>query len=167
MRARSVDEGVLILLEDFELDLLRQLPQGLRTLLDDPDPDDPAVQRLFPACVEDDDEADAELRRMIFDDLLRDRLEGLDALSGVLERAERHRGRNRVILTEDEPALMLGVLNDVRLTLGARAGIERLDRSEITADHPVAPTVAVMDHLGWLQEQLLEVLDPSAVQGLD
>lgn len=147
-------------LEDFEHDLLRSLPVALRALLDDPDPRDPAFGRLFPAAVPGDDEADAELRHFIYEDLLRSRLEALDDVGAILDRATPRRGRLRVDLVEDEPALLLGVLNDVRLTLGARVGIDRLDRDEIDIEHPAAPTLAVMDHLGWFQEQLLRAIDP-------
>lgn len=162
-RIRPEGEGVRMELEDFEAELLRSLPAGVRTLLEDPDPADPAVARLFPTCVPDDDTLDTEVRRLIFDDLLRDRLEALDALVAILERGSIHRGRLRVDLVDDEPALVLGVLNDVRLTLGARVGIDRLDRDEIDVDHPAAPTLAVIDHLAWIQEQLLRAIDPSSV----
>jgi hypothetical protein len=53
----------------------------------------------------------------------------------------------------------------VRLTLGARIGIEHLDRDEIGADHPAAPTLAVMNHLAWIQEEILRVVDPPSVGG--
>ena len=152
-------------LEDFELELLRSLRTGLRALLDDPTPQDPVVQRLFPVAVVGDDAADAELRRLLWDDLLRDRLHGLDAVAAILARGQKHRGRFRVDLEEDEPTLVLGVLNDIRLTLGARLGIEHLDRDEVDEQHPAAPTLAVMDHLAWLQEDLLRVLDPPSVRG--
>lgn len=162
-RLRPGGQAVRLELEPFEVELLRALAPGLRQLLEDPDPDDPAVARLFPATIADDDEADAELRRLIFDDLLEERLAGLAALEEILDRGVAHRSRLRVDLVEDEPALVLGVLNDVRLTLGARIGIEQLDRDEIDVDHPAAATVAMMDHLGWFQEQLLSVVDPPSV----
>jgi hypothetical protein len=159
--ARDGDE-VVLRLESFEVDLLRSLPAALRSLLDDPDPDDPAVARLFPACVIGDDEVDAEVRRLIHDDVLRSRLEALDTFVDVLQRGQRRRGQVTVRLVEDEPAMVLGVLNDVRLTLGARIGIEHLDRDEIGRDHPAVQTLAVMDHLAWIQEEILRAIDPSA-----
>lgn len=164
---RRQADHVRLELDPFELELLRSLPAGLKALLEAPDPADPAIARLFPACVVADDQADVELRRLIFDDLLRDRLEGLQALNAILDRAERRRGRYRIELVEDEPALVLGVLNDVRLTLGARLGIEHLERADVHVDHPAAATLAVMDHLAWIQEELLRVIDPPSSQHAD
>ncbi len=158
-RARRMGDAVRLELEEFEVELLRTLPAGLRTLLEHPDTTDPVVARLFPACVSGDQETDLEVRRLIFDDLLRERLAGLEELIGILDRGVVRRGRLRVDLVAHEPELVLGVLNDLRLTLGARIGIEHLDRDNVPHDHPVVPTLALMDHLAWLQEQLLRVLD--------
>lgn len=162
-RARRMGDAVRLELEQFEVELLRILPRGLRALLDDPDTNDPAVARLFPACVSGDEETDLEVRRLIFDDLLRERLVGLEELAGILDRGGLRRGLFRIDLVEDEPELVLGVLNDLRLTLGARTGIEHLDRDNLPGDHPAVPTLAVMDHLAWLQEQLLAILNPPDV----
>ncbi|MFN2555423.1 MAG: DUF2017 family protein [Nitriliruptorales bacterium] len=150
-------------LEEFEVELLRALPAGLGAVLADPDTNDPVIARLFPACVTGEEETDLEVRRLIFDDLLRERLAGLEALTEILDRGERRRGRFRVELVAEEPELVLAVLNDLRLMLGARVGIENLDRDNLPSHHPLLPTLAVMDHLGWLQEQLLRVLDSSSV----
>jgi len=143
-----------------EVELLRALQDGIRTTLAEGDEDDPVVARLFPSAVSDDDEADAELRRLLRDDLLAQRQEGLDALLAILDRCEPHRGRLRVELRDDEPLVVLGVLNDIRLAIGARVGVEHLDRDEVPEDDPVAYRLAVMDHLGWWQEQLLRLLEP-------
>lgn len=160
---RRAGEHVRLELEDFELELLRSLPEGVRALLVDEDVDDPAFSRLFPACVAGDDDADAEVRRLIHDDVLRERLEGIDEVAEILGRAEPRRGRHRIELDDEEAALFLGVLNDVRLTLGARIGMEHLDRDDVDPDHPAAPTLAVMDHLAWMQEAILHVVDPPSV----
>ncbi len=162
-RARRIGDTVRLELEEFEVELLRTLPAGLRALLGAADTTDPVVARLFPACVAGDQETDLEVRRLIFDDLLRERLSGLEALGEILDRGVTRRGRFRVELVAEEPELVLGVLNDLRLMLGARMGIEHLDRDNLPSDHPVLPTLAVMDHLGWLQEQLLRSLDSASV----
>lgn len=162
-RVRRAGDHVRMDLEDFELELLRTLPEAVRSLLVDEDVEDPAFARLFPECVPGDDDTDAEVRRLIHDDVLRERLDGLDAVADVVERAEAHRGRHRVELDEEEAALFLGVLNDVRLTLGARIGLEHLDRDRVGPDHPAASTLAVMDHLAWMQESILRVVDPPSV----
>ena len=166
MRVQPGDgDRIRVELEEFELELLRNLPEGLRVLLGDHDTDDPAIQRLFPAAVTDDRSTDREVRELIFDDLLRQRLDAVDEVTAILERATRKRTRWHVDLDGDESALLLGVLNDLRLTLGARVGIEQLTRDDIDEEHPAAPTLAVMDHLAWFQEQLIRVLDPAVAEG--
>lgn len=160
---RPHGDGVRMQLELFEVDLLVSLRDALHDTLSGDDPDQRVLERLFPAAVGGDAEADAELRAMLHEDLLQSRLDGLDALVRLLERGSRHRGSLRVDLEEDEPALVLGVLNDLRLALGARIGIERLDRDGLAPDDPVQHRLAIMDHLAWWQEQLLAIIDPPSV----
>jgi hypothetical protein len=145
-----------------ELELLRSLRDQLRDALAAPDPDDPVIKRLFPPAVLGDPEAEREMRALMIDDLLASRLAGLDALVELLERATPHRASVRIDLVDDEPLLVLGVLNDVRLAIGARIDIEALDRDAVAADDPVQYRLALMDHLGWWQEQLLAVMSPTA-----
>lgn len=150
-------------LEPWEPPLLRGLRDDVRALLETADRDDPVLRRFHPPTVRGDDAADTELRELIRDDLLTARLTGLDALVEVLDRARPHRAGPTVDLLDDEPALVLGVLNDVRLALGVRVGIEHLDREHLDDDDPVLPTLALMDHLAYLQESLLAVLDPPSL----
>ena len=160
---RRHGDAIRMQLEAVEVDLLHTVRDGLRAALVGGDVDDPIVQRLFPPAVIGDDEADQELRRLLHDDLLQARLTGLDELTALLERGVEHRGQLRVRLSADDAALVLGVLNDLRLGIGARVGIEQLERDDLDPEDPVAYRLAVMDHLAWLQEQLLAVLDPSSV----
>ena len=150
--------------EAVEVELLRSTREQLREALVRRDPDDPVVQRLFPTAVLGDPEANTELRALLADDLLEGRLAGLDALVELLDRGTVHRGKLRVELVDDEPFLVLGVLNDLRLAIGARIDIESLDRDAVDADDPMAYRLAVMDHLAWLQEQLLAIVDPPSVR---
>lgn len=153
-------------LEPFEVELLQTLRDGLRASLESGDEDDPVLARLFPPAVPDDEDTDREVRRLFHGELLRGRLAALDELAALLERGRTTaRGRLRVDLVEEEPALVLGVLNDLRLAIGVRVGVDRIERDEIDADHPAAAPLAVMDHFAWLQEQLLAVLDPPSVAG--
>jgi hypothetical protein len=145
--------------EPQEVELLRTLEQGVSQTLEHADDSDPIIERLFPTAVVGDDDADAELRRLLRSELLGSRQAGLRALVEILDRARPHRGRLRVDLTDDEPLLVLGVLNDLRLAIGARIGIENLDREDIPDDDALRYRLAVMDHLGWWQEQLITLLD--------
>lgn len=154
--------------EEFERALLADLHAGLTALLDDPDSSDPAVQRLFPFCVTDDAAEDERLRDLIHEDLLRARLQGLADFAAILDRARVQRGGTlRVQLTAEELPLVLGVLNDIRLTIGSRVGVAHLERESLDEDDPRLPSLAVMDHLAWWQEQLLAILDPSSVAHYD
>ncbi len=142
-----------------EAELLGRLAGELRTALDAPEPDDPVHARLFPPAVLGDPEADGEVRDLLADALLADRLAGLASVLALLERGRRTRGRLVVDLRDEEPMLVLGVLNDIRLAIGARIDVEAIDRELVREDDPVAYPIAVMDHLGWWQEQLLAILD--------
>lgn len=153
-------------LEGFEVELLRSLEEGLRETLVEGDTDDVVTARLFPRAVRDDDLVDREVRELLHDDLLGSRLEALDDLLAILDRGRAVSGGGvRVELEEGEPETVLGVFNDIRLAIGMRVGIDRLDREDIDEDHPAAGSLAVMDHFAWLQEQLLSVLDPPSVDG--
>lgn len=162
-RFRRRGDAIRWELEAFEFELLQQLRAGLDETLDAGQDEDPVLRRFLPPAVSGDEEADAEVRRLIRDDLLDGKRRGLEALLSVLDRADRKGERLRVELRDDEPLLVLGVLNDLRLAMGARLGIERLDRTEVPEDGPEAATLAVMDHLAWIQESLLRIVDPVSV----
>ena len=161
-------DAVRMQLRDEEVDLLRRLRDELAAVLHEGDRDDAVTRRLFPSAVVGDDEADDELRRLMHDDLLQSRLTALEEVLGYLARAERTRRRHVVDLVEGEPALVLGVLNDMRLALGARVGFDLLEQREtLASDDPRIPTLAVMDYLAMWQEQLLAVLDPVSTAHYD
>jgi hypothetical protein len=160
---RRHGDRIRMQLEPVEVELLRTTREGVRAALAGGDLTDPIVRRLFPRTLDGDDEAEAELRRLLHDDLLASRLAGLDALVELLDRGSPHRGNLRVELQDDEPLLVLGVLNDLRLAIGARVGIEDLEREQLSEDDPVLYRLAVMDHLAGMQEQLLAILDPPSV----
>jgi hypothetical protein len=163
---RRHGDGIRAHFDRVEVDLLRGLRTQLRTILEQGDSDDPVFRRLFPPAVLGDAQVDGEVRALFHDELLERRLRGLDDLVTVLERGSEHRGGLRVELTDDEPLLVLGVLNDLRLAIGASVDIEALDRDTVT-DEALAYRLAVMDHLAWLQEQLLAIIDPVSVTHTD
>lgn len=156
-------------LRDQEVALLRRLRDELHAVVEGGHRDDEVTQRLYPATVDGDDEADAELRGMIHEELRESRLSALDEFLGYLDRASTHRRRQVVDLVEEEPVLVLGVLNDMRVALGARVGYDRLIDRQSLVDLPghLYATVAVMDLIGSWQEQLLVLLDPSAAEHYD
>jgi hypothetical protein len=151
-------------LDRIETDLLISLLTSLLGVLDAGDVVDPVSQRLFPPTVLGDPEADAELRALIHDDLAVVKKRGLEEIAGLLARGQRVRDGLRVELDADAAHLVLGVLNDLRLSIGARVGIEQLDRKSIPPDAPEAYRLAVMDHLAYWQELLLAIVDPQSVR---
>jgi hypothetical protein len=145
-----------------EAQVLRQSMASLAALLsDDPDPDDPAVERLFPDAYPEDPVQQAEFRRFTEPDLRSAKVEqARTVLSDLLERG------GEVRLKEEQAELWLRALTDVRLALGTRLGVA--DDTEIEAEideavgrNPDSPRVVqltVYAYLTFLQESLVGAL---------
>lgn len=157
---RRVGDVVRATFHPAEVELIRRLHEELLTSLQVRDPDDPVIRRLFPPAVLGDAEVEDQVRALLDDALLADRLSALGMLVELLDRGTTHRGRLRTDLVEDEPLVVLRVLNDVRLAIGARLDVEALDRDAVTAEDPEAYPLAIMDHLAWWQEQIVSIIDP-------
>lgn len=147
--------------------LLLQLLDELDAAIDGPT-DDPVVQRLFPRAVEGEDDADAEFRMLLAGDLLLRRHEAIRDCRRVL-RDGTTRPRHEVVevtMEDDEPAMMLAILNDVRLALGARVGSTAVELRQLVEEDDVEARRALdtMDLLAWCQMQLLEHIDPVAAR---
>jgi hypothetical protein len=134
-------------------------------------PEDPALQRLLPDAYRSDAfgpdaasdavaAASHEFRRFTEADL---RAGKRANAAVVLESLEPVQGGGRVRLDRDQADAWLGVLTDARLVLGVR-----LDVDEDTLDEPLpdddarAQALQVYSWLGWLQESLLQCLEPRA-----
>jgi hypothetical protein len=143
-----------------EVGLLRSLPEQVRSVLEDRD--DPAAERLFPPAYDDpaDAEAAAEFRRLMQDELVATKLAAADTVAATLDRGVQRGGRWTVELTEEEALAWLGLLNDVRLTLGVRLGVTDDLDGDVDPDDPSAPGFRVLYYLGWLEEHLLTALKP-------
>jgi hypothetical protein len=145
-----------------EAKVLRQCVAELATLLSDhPDPDDPAVERLFPDVYRDDPAEAAEFRRFTEPDLKAAKLDqAKTVLSDLLEAG------GYVRLDDEAADLWLRALTDVRLALGTRLGV--LDDTDIESELDEAvlrdPTSArvgqlsVYAYLSFLQESLVGAL---------
>jgi hypothetical protein len=152
-------DRVRVRLAQDELAVLRGLPDQLRTVLGE-DEDEPVNRRLFPPAYLDvaDIERDVEYRRLMHDDLVREKLANLDLVTGSLERGSNSVRRWTVELTDEEAAAWLGVLNDLRLALGVRLDITEDYDGDVDDSDPRAPAFRLLSYLGWLEEQLLEAL---------
>jgi uncharacterized protein DUF2017 len=152
-------DRVRVRLAHDEVAVLRGLPDQLRTVLGE-DEDEPVNRRLFPPAYLDvaDIERDAEYRRLMHDDLVKEKLANLDLVTASLERGSPSVRRWTVELTDEEAAAWLGVLNDLRLALGVRLDITEDYDGDVDPTDPRAPAFRLLSYLGWLEEQLLEAL---------
>lgn len=139
------------------------------------EPSDSAVRRLFPAASEDAASAE-EYRRLGQQDLAEAKLADLHRVVEVLDGAGP--GHGEVQVDEDDAVTMLRALNDVRIVLADRLGVQRdgdfdtvrmmqqigeqvegADGGE-DEDHVGSDVViAVYELLSWLQESLLRSMD--------
>jgi len=117
-------------------------------------PTDEAVVRLFPDAYADDDEASMEFRRFTERGLRERRLEQSKMVALVFERAS----QGPTTLAESETRAALGVLNDLRIVLGVRLGIEQdEDGGEdfVASDDPHRYLHVAYQWLTWLQQELI------------
>jgi hypothetical protein len=144
-------DGVRLSLNANEQLLLRDLLDELEPLL--ADPDDPAVRRLFPPAYSD-DESDDQYRSLVRDQLVGGRAKSLATVRETL---------GEKTLSAEQADEWLRALNDLRLVLGTRLGVTQdLDYESIDLDTPHGRDLAVYGYLTWLQEQLVEALQPAS-----
>jgi hypothetical protein len=137
-------------LEVHERLLLGELLDELEGLLDDPD--DPELRRLFPPAYSDraDDE---QYRSLVRDQLVSGRSKALATVRETLA------GETLDLEQADQ---WLRALNDMRLMLGTRWDVtEQLDYGKLDLNELRGRELAVYGYLSWLQEQLVEALQPS------
>ena len=139
------------------------------------EPSDSAVPRLFPAASDDPDMAE-EYRRLGQQDLAENKLADLGQVMTLLDASGPE--HSEVAVDEDGAVVLLRALNDVRIVLADRLGLERdgdfdtvrmlqqigdrvQEDPEVESEELVGSDVviAVYELLSWLQESLLRALD--------
>ena len=134
-----------------ERDLLRSLPGQVRELIDTTDPADPSVRRLFPPAYRDEEKAEADYQNLMHDELLEHHRQALAVMEETID-ADR--------LDEKQVVSWLSALNELRLVLGTNLevteSIEPVDPKD-----PKAPGLALYGYLSWLEEQVVEALEPT------
>jgi hypothetical protein len=146
----SVD-GVRLSLNPSEQLLLRDLLDQLEPLL--ADPEDPAVRRLFPPAYSD-DESDEQYRSLVRDQLVTGRTKSLATVRDTV---------GETSLTAEQADEWLRALNDLRLVLGTRLDVtEDLDYESVDLETVTGRDLAIYGYLSWLQEQLVEALQPAS-----
>ena len=137
-------------LEVHERLLIGNLLDELEGLLDDPD--DPELRRLFPPAYSEPTD-DEQYRSLVRDQLVSGRSNALATVRATL---------SSDTLDADQADQWLRALNDMRLVLGTRWDVtEQLDYGELDLNEPRGRELAVYGYLSWLQEQLVEALEPS------
>jgi hypothetical protein len=131
--------------------LLRDLLDQLEPLL--ADPDDPALRRLFPPAYSD-DEKDEQYRSLVRDQLAGGRAKALATVRDTL---------GEETLDAEQADEWLRALNDLRLVLGTRLDVsEEIDYERLDLNDPRGRDLAIYGYLTWLQEQLVEALQPAS-----
>ena len=133
--------------------LLRELLAELEVLLEDPD--DPSMRRLFPPAHAD-RESEEQYRSLVRDQLVRGRAQ-------VARRRCATRSGNETLDLEEADE-WLRALNDLRLVLGTRLDVTEDIDYESTRPRYAARTRPgrVRATSSWLQEQLVEALQPAS-----
>ena len=155
-------DGVELVFDDAEVTLLGGLGEQLRPLLTGEAPNtdlDPVRERLFPRAYSDptEDEAEDDWQLAVHGDLVRERVEALDALTTAVTAAGKRRSRRIVHISFEDAERWLTALNDARLALGTRLGVtEYLDYGKVPSEERGA--YEIYGWLTYLQGELIEAV---------
>ncbi|MFE1085599.1 MULTISPECIES: DUF2017 family protein [Brevibacterium] len=127
-------------------------------LVDRPRPEDPALLRLLPDVDPEDDERSAEFRRLTEFDLKQAKAHNVRLVLLGLSKG------NDISLTRDEVLAWMKGLNDLRLVLAVRLGIDTEEAQEEKYAHredlseSEDLTLTLYDFLTWIQDRLTTTL---------
>ncbi|MGH8959204.1 MAG: DUF2017 family protein [Acidimicrobiia bacterium] len=142
-----VQDGILVTLTPEDLDLLSQLPEFLNSLGDPVD--DPAAARLQSPVYREDRDASDEWWRLMVDEFRESRAADRSAFELILEAASAG-----TVASVAEAEAFMRVLNESRLALAARLGVEdEGDMERLEEDDRGA-----LDYLAGLQQLLVVAL---------
>jgi len=136
----------LLLLPEGERELLLQLLGELRTFLK-LGPDDPRLRRLYPAAYSDDEEKEAEYRRLTHEELSSGRVAALDTVEGTIAADE---------LTLEQLTAWMHAVNALRLVLGTMLDVNEDDPFAVDPEDPNAREYMLYGYLGLLLEEIVQ-----------
>jgi hypothetical protein len=136
----------LLRLPEGERELLLQLLGELRNLLK-LGPDDPRLRRLYPAAYSDDEEKDAEYRRLTHEELSEGRIAALNTVEQTIAADE---------LTPDQLTSWMHAVNALRLVLGTMLDVNEDDPFAVDPDDPDAREYMLYGYLGLLLEEIVQ-----------
>ncbi len=146
------------------VEVLSRLVDDLARMHEDPPEGDPVWDRLYPPASPGTDD-DADIRALVHPDLVERRRESLATIRDHLE-GTRETDEGAVVLLDDEQCVaFLGAVNDVRLALAVRVDPGLFSDPDVEWP-PRRPSVServmleLVDHLAWLQEEVLAAIDP-------
>jgi hypothetical protein len=147
-RRRVIPRGgrFLLRLPAGERDLVRQLLGELRTLLA-LGPGDPQLRRLYPAAYADDEEMDAEYRRLTHEDLASGRVAAVETVEATIGAEE---------LTPDQLTAWMHAVNALRLVLGTMLDVDEEDPFDVDPSDPEARQYMLYGYLGMLLEEIVQ-----------
>lgn len=175
---RNTRKGITGFLEPGERDLVRKLLNDIITMLEpeeavdeDPlaamvglddkatTPSDPALFRLLPNAVNDDDDEALEFRRLTERSLRETKIGALRGAALALD-------SSRIVLNPEQAQIFSRALNDVRLVLAQRLQIESAEDAErihevqnsSQAEDVDSYLALVYNFTTWLQESLMQAL---------
>jgi hypothetical protein len=119
-------------------------------------PDDPVLLRLFPDAYRHDVDAAAEFRRFTERSLRETKSANAATVLDALARSG-----SKVVLGNEQSGAWLGTLNDLRLVMAGRLGLDEDNHDSFLAlpeDHPARGVYLAYDWLTFLQETLLQAM---------
>lgn len=144
-RLFSVKNGEMVVrLDDNVRVLIRKVSEELREVLLVNDPE--ATRRLYPTAYPDDDEMNAEYQEMVHDQLLMQRLDGIDELQATIDDD---------VITLDTADAWMSTINQVRLVLGTRLDVSE-DEMVVDDDDPEAQSIVIYQVLSYVLEHLTD-----------
>lgn len=143
--ALTRDGQISVRLDDTMRALLRQATEELREVLlvDEPD----LTRRLYPTAYPDDEELEGDYQEMVHDQLLMQRLDGIDQLQASIDDEE---------ISIDLADVWMNTINQLRLVLGTQLDVSE-DQVEIDEDDPLATSHVIYQVLSHVLEELTRV----------
>lgn len=123
-------------------------------------PTDPVLRRLLPDAYAGDENAAGEFRRLTDASLRQGKVGDARRMRAELSAAD-SRSRGKVSLTAEDAAVWSRAMNDLRLALGTRLGVNAdhyPDPTGMDPDDPDLPGAAIYDFLTWWQDSLVRAM---------
>jgi hypothetical protein len=159
---RDRNGRIVLRFEPLEVETLVALVAELREVVQAGAADDPVSRRLFPRAYLDPTEeaAEEQWQALVQPDLLRARLDAIEAVTATLTAAvPNRRGSLEIVLDDVTQNQWLGVLNDARLAHGTALDItEETELDAYGADDPRRGQFLLYSALTALQGELVDAL---------